>query len=572
MNQRAIIKYRWEWLYAIGIVLLHVIIVAAQAQPSVETTVTSSADEISDSVLFEDLKNPAAKYYLPRYRLAVQTVSGDLQYRVRFYKQGAGTNLEVYLEKYPAQELGDAARNAQELAHQIRVLLRCAVADSNRSQKSEYRELVFQETSLTGSGLKAILRLENLQDRDSLIRTIEDPKLDTSLLIQRMFALRHRPKNRILALEKEANDKRFSYAHAGRAGVVIPKEDWAKLEELEQYIKELKTNGVPVTVNLDNIDSRRPFSFDHDLHSYVFAGIIVTPGGVAQLVREQVSWQSVYHSYFRPADRTDRWYYLPDRFVLARQNQLPNLKVQFTGPPESQTVELEYAAIPSADPSRLEAAKAALQLGTSDIISLEPLVAKDAALWLSLPGSGDNGPYQQRPGASVDLRAGLKDQVRLTLKEFQKIYAALFNVSHTLLTGEVRLNPDGVTQERIPFEARVTELSPEAFWDKAISPLVFADYQRTIQVKTSASVFSKEVKTLIVVFRECDDDVELFRDNLEAQVVLRMPMRDYILNSERGGEYHYKVTAVRERDGKILTTKMPSWRAGNGTILYPEVP
>jgi hypothetical protein len=563
---------RWIWLYALGVALILAAQTAARDQQAADTTIICPADEITDTVLFGDIKDPNKRFYLPRYRVAVQTVSGDSQYRVRVYKQGAGAVMEIYLEKYAAPELGDAARTAQELPHQIKAMLRYTSDNAAAAQPSPFREFVFQETSVAGTGVKAVLRLENLQDRDSLLRALKDPKLSPVLLVARTLTARRRPKDQIQALEREVSDKRFSYTHAGRAGVVVPRETWDALYELERYLQELKNIGVPVTVTLENIDPRRPFSFDGPLHSYVFAGLNSGSEAVAQLVREQVSWRDRYYSYFRPADRSDRWYYLPDRFVLARQDQLPKISVRFTGPPESQSVDLEYIAVPFTDPGRLEAARAALALGTSDSVTLEPLVAKDATLWVALPGFDAEGPFQRRAGASVDLRDGLKDQVRLSLDGFQKIYAALFNQSHTLFTGEVRLNPDGVTQERVPFEARVIDLSPEAFWDKAISQQVFADYQRTIKVKTTASVFAKEVKALIVLFRGGDDEVELHEDKLEGEVGVRTPMRDYILNSGGGGEYYYKVTTVREQNGKILTTKMPSWKTSGDSILYPEVP
>lgn len=63
---------------------------AAQNPPPAGPTAFSPVEEITDLVLFEDLQNRAKRLYLPRYRLAVQTVSGNPQYRLRFFKQGSG--------------------------------------------------------------------------------------------------------------------------------------------------------------------------------------------------------------------------------------------------------------------------------------------------------------------------------------------------------------------------------------------------------------------------------------------------------------------------------------------------
>jgi hypothetical protein len=592
-------------LRVVAVAALFTVSAMAQNRPGAEIIAKSPTDEVTDAVLFEDLKNLATHYYLPRYRIATQTVSGDSQYRVRFYKQGEGTILEIYLEKYPAPELGDAARTARELPHQIKVSLRYALAPSFANvQGATNKELAFQEFTAEKTGLKASLRLNTLREADELIEASKNASLNATLLVQRTYTVLTAPftainKHKALIAEndktlewiaslhkqcdpvlKEYGQKppppsapqrvQIAYVYCSQTMTVqVPHEAQLRKQRanLEEELNRLREQRTAVTIPLDG---KLPFYFDQSRHPYIFAGALPDPGIKPQLVRQQVSWQERYYSYFRPADRSDRWYYLPDRFVLAKQDQLPKLTVRFTGPPESQSVDLEYVAVPFTDPARLEAARAAL--GASSPVTMEPLVASEATLWAALYEAAAEGPFQMRAGASVDLRVGLKDQVRLSLEGFQKIYAALFNQSHTLFTGEVRLNPDGVTQERVPFEARVTDLSPEAFWDRAISQQVFADYQRTIQVRTAASVFAGDVKALIVVFKGGDDEVELLQDKLEAEVSLRTPMRDYILNTGGGGEYSYKVTTLRERNGKLQTTKTPTWRAGSDQILYPEIP
>jgi hypothetical protein len=552
---------------------------AAQNEPPAGPTAFSPVEQITDQVLFEDLKDSAKRLYLPRYRLAVQTVSGNPQYRVRFFKQGTGWSLEVYLEKYPAAELGDAVRTAQELSHQTRALLRYdLLTKAQNNQANAYEELAFQEVTLERGGLRAVLHLEDLRERDAVIHALEDAKFDATLLVQRMLTVQYRPEKEIGELSaalEELGRKRFSWAHAGRAGVSIPPGDWKKLEAeeavLNARIQKLRTVGIPAQVTLDNKVPSRPFAFDRTLHPYVFAGIIPNPGSKPQLVRSQLSWQNQYYSYFRPADQTDHWYYLPDRFVLAEDNRMPRLLARFTGLPEAQTVEVEYVATPQTQYERLRAAEAALQPTPNSKVTFEPLLVEEAQLWLSLPGGGSNGPYQQRTGVLVDLRNGLRDRLRLTLDEFQQFYAALFNTSLTLLTGDVRLDLDGTNREHIPFEARVTGQSPEALWDKMVSQAVFADYQKMIQVKTFGNVFGKGVRALLVTFQE-GDTAELGPSKLEASATVRLPLREFILNTENNGQYHYKVIAIREQGGKIDKTEMPSWKTSTATILYPEVP
>jgi hypothetical protein len=536
-------------------------------------------------------------------------VSGDQQYRVRLYKQGTGWNLEVYLEKYAAPELGDAARQAKEISHQINVILRYKPPATAQSPKAgPLRELIFQEVTNERSQLKAVLHLEDLQERDGLIYALETAQSDATMLVRRTLTVKFLPYQEVVEAQMQESVARVRlegpYSRLGRlkreyralldraseTGIHNPakeKEYETQISDYTRIVGELEikyeearanvrtvrtTGGFPLTGTLEITTPRQPFTFDRGLHPYVFAGVNKSPDGNPKFVHEQFLWGDRYYSYFRPADRSDLWYYLPDRFVLAKQGQLPKLTVRFIGPPESQSAELEYIAVPFTDPARIEAARAALGLGTSDPVKLEPLVGGDATLWAALPVSDADGLFQLRAGASVDLRAGLKDQVRLSLEGFRKIYDALFNQSHTLFTGEVRLNPDGVSLERVPFEARVTDLSPGDFWDRAISQQVSADYQRTIQVKTMASVFAGDVKALIVLFKGSDDELELHKDKLEAEVCVRTPMRDFVLNSGGGGEYFYKVTTMRERDGKLQTTKTPTWKTGSDAILYLGVP
>ena len=48
---------------------------------------------------------PETKYYLPRYRVAEQTVSGKAQFRIKLDQQVQGGTLTVFLEGFPAPKL-----------------------------------------------------------------------------------------------------------------------------------------------------------------------------------------------------------------------------------------------------------------------------------------------------------------------------------------------------------------------------------------------------------------------------------------------------------------------------------
>jgi hypothetical protein len=532
-----------------------------QNQPPPNSTAISPVEQVTDAVLFEDINDPAKRSYLPRFRLATQTVAGETQYRVRLTKEGSGANLEVYLEKYPAAKLGDSVRSAEEIPYEAKVVLRYDLpTNATGSQTRAYKELIFQEVTHERGGLKAVLRLADLQERDGLIYALESPKYDTTLLVRRTLTVRTHPVAEIYRLSAFARERRSSLAHAGRAGVVVSKQQWDEVDQMDEQVESLKRIGTPVTLTLDDTVPRQPFAFDRSLYTYVFAGILPNPGARPQLVRQQVAWQDRYYSYFRPADQPDRWYYLPDRFLLV----VPELEVQFSGMGENQSVELKYLASPQTQFERLKAAEPTLQPAANRKLTFEPLLVEDAKLWLALPGSG-NALYQQRPGASVDLRDGLKDRLHLSLNQFQDVYQALFSTS---FTGEVRVAPDSVTQERIPVEMRVAHLKPEELWDKVVKQIVPATYQKTIQVKAKRTWFSSDVSSLIVEFKS-GETVELDPNRLEVAASVWLPMRDFVLSSENSGQYCYTVTAIREQDGKSKTSE-PSCKTA--TILYPAVP
>jgi hypothetical protein len=316
------------------------------------------------------------------------------------------------------------------------------------------------------------------------------------------------------------------------------------------------------------LQDRQALFLDRGIHSYVFADLAADAAARPKLMRYQFPWRGRFYSYFRSSERPDRWYYLPDRFELGLEGQFPKLSATFGGAPEAQTVELAYEAAPWTDAARIEAARATLQPSAGATVSLEALSFDEAGLFLSLPDAAGSGPYLRREGVRVDSRAGVKDRLSLTLAEFQRLYAALFSDSGSTFSGAVRVEIDGSAHERVPFEARVKGISPESFWETLMGRTVFKDYQRTIEVETSALAFNNEIKTLRVEFRE-GASVELRADLPEARAALRLSMRDFILNTDRSGEYHYRVITLRA-DKSVINTG--EWKSAAAAILYPETP
>jgi hypothetical protein len=97
------------------------------------TVPVSLTADVSDETVFESPTNPGQKYYLPRYRIAER----NRQVQIVLSQTQTGWNLALYLEKFPAPSLQVAARDYQELAHELSVVLqhRLIAGDANGGQK-----------------------------------------------------------------------------------------------------------------------------------------------------------------------------------------------------------------------------------------------------------------------------------------------------------------------------------------------------------------------------------------------------------------------------------------------------
>lgn len=143
----------------------------------------SPNDPPSDTTLFEDPADPAKKYYLPRYRLAEEIVSGQARYRIALERKGAKWSFSIVFEKFPAPELGVSAREAKELSHKTQfVLVHRIFLEGSQSGLKE-REL--SDVSPVEGGIRATLILETLEERDQLYRALTDAAYATNVIVRR---------------------------------------------------------------------------------------------------------------------------------------------------------------------------------------------------------------------------------------------------------------------------------------------------------------------------------------------------------------------------------------------------
>lgn len=140
----------------------------------------SPTGEVKDEILFERATDPAQKLYLPRYQLAEEEVSGQRRYRMSMRPDGQKWVLELYLQAYPAPSLEPQIRNAQAIAAQVTVVLNYRW--QGQPQSFEFQEVTKRDGEQT---LKAVLRVNTLEERDKVYAVLTDISYEAALIVRR---------------------------------------------------------------------------------------------------------------------------------------------------------------------------------------------------------------------------------------------------------------------------------------------------------------------------------------------------------------------------------------------------
>jgi hypothetical protein len=608
--------------------------------PRNQITVPISPNEnVSDELIFEGAADPSSKFYIPRYRITQQNVSGQLRYQVALQQSGEEWTLTVHLQKFVAPAIAAAASGAAEMEHRIAVILKHN--QLARGQVIGQEEVELKEVTVESGGIRAVLRGTTLAERDLAYQALTDPAYGAILILRNWVTI----------------------------GVPVPQTD--RFRQVDRVF--------------DTVVDPNPFMFPPALHAYIFGVISSSPGQQFELIRHQIRWKERWHSYYQNPVRSYQFYFLPDAFKIARRPQSPHnpvMSVRFAavaGSLDDMQVSLDYIALPFVDPDRLQAATEELKQNITDplppgvnVLDFEPLLnpPDKTQLLLDIPRAGASAGADDRKGAMVDLRSGIHDSLSLAMPQFQAVYDAMFGSSNILFSGRVVMNLGG-DQEPIPFAARMDDLigelfdyeespdnqsgglkvklknaveSPvrinnlnsvlrrgqtstpgqltalasasggtlpvnlgpgeevsfiivpstamagegtlhadfdlsdvqvqpdkEAVWNAILDPSAPAVYQRTIRVKTFRQKFDphddpdNQIMSVVLDF-DGGVSVELNAENLEHDVVLRLPISDYVLRKVDQGQYRYKIRVIR-LSGETVDTAA---RTDSTGILFPN--
>lgn len=407
-----------------------------------------SADgTITDSRIYAHAREDGKKYFIPRYGIAVKTVSGRQQYQVHLAQTKQGGELTLDLAAYPADAIKDKAARAEPLEASIAIVLQYRVGGITK-------EIPFSELKENEGGLTATLRTTSLDEFSQFYQALTDDDYQAELIAKQtvVIAVPYNLKRQRIPVKKVKRVVRKS-----GSGLFIKRR-----RVITQKINPL------------------PFVFAKDLHGYIFAGLSNVTLEKKGYIRRQVQYEGEWHSYYQDEVEPETFYYLPDCFKLGRSPEAPFyplMSISFESEDssiENTQVHIQYVALPSIDTGRLEQAADALEKflpeankAEREEVSFSPLISSDVEYKLLLPrAAGAHNALEDRSEALIDLRTGINDHITLSYKQFQTVYDALFGGVSVLLKGDLTIRfgeGEGAMTEIVSLAIRMNDLEGELF-------------------------------------------------------------------------------------------------------------
>jgi hypothetical protein len=223
------------------------------------------------------------------------------------------------------------------------------------------------------------------------------------------------------------------------------------------------------------IDTSLAFFFDPNLERDVFVNLPnATAGQPATLNHATIAFPAggaKSYSYWQDPLQPTNVYFLPDSYKIARLATTPHtpaLSITTSGSdPTTLNVTLTFLAVPVWDEARTAAAMAGpLQSAFSipNVSSLTILLATSSRLLVNLPSADPTASNAPVPvtNAIIDTATGIQGSVTLPLAAFQQVYNAMFVSPSVLLSGQVDVTVDDIT-DSVPFSGRASEFSGDIF-------------------------------------------------------------------------------------------------------------
>lgn len=278
-------------------------------------------------------------------------------------------------------------------------------------------------------------------------------------------------------------------------------------------------------------------------------------------IRWQINWANRAYNYYQDNQERNRVFYLPDKFELAKGPAgAPAVSLlQFTLPAGPVSVERTQATFrvygrPVVDFDRIQNAKVALQPkigGSPQMVSLQDAHHANTKFTQYLPNmqATSSDPAVQTD-ASIDLSAGLRNELKLNFKQFRALWAAIFSAAleNPLFRGWVDIElSDGKYKDRIDFNGRLPVEQETPFFDDILDTSLDSTYPAQFTVHTFKNVFEGDPKVLeIEVAFPGAETLTLTAESMKAQVKVERSIRDIVLGKQSPDEYPYKLRVVQE--------------------------
>jgi len=387
-------------------------------------TLISPVSSPTEQTLFEEPQDPSKKHYIPQYAIATRGSGGGMVKWVSFAPTAQGFVLTVHLSDTTSASL--STNNMPVKPNSTRYILTANL--QGRSMSWDFNTANVEQDTLV-----LTLTVSDLGNRNSIYHAMIDSAAQAQLIIRNSIDL--------AALVPPSGQQ--------QAGPPPP----------PMYRESITA-----------IDSSIPFTFDPNLDQNVFAQLTGVSGGSASLNIQQVTWNGRAYPYYQDPNQPGQVYFLPDTFKISRAENTPhtpNIIISTNGSdPNTLTFTVSFLAVPVWDPNRLTAASLTLRnlffLDTPPAFAL--LEATNTSLALTLPPSDSSSSpgLVTQTGANIDIGAGIKCSVTLSLPQFQQVYAALFDRISQLLSGVVTVTVDSDVR-KIPFTSSAADFAGNIF-------------------------------------------------------------------------------------------------------------
>lgn len=132
----------------------------------------------NDEVLYQDPLRADTFYYLPKYEVVREEVSGEPRYRIEMIESNQGWTLTIFIEPYISEALLAKAGDATGIAHTL-------TASIQYTKSGQFIVKSFDEIEDSVEGKRLAMNLVNIEQRDDVFTALSTHEFSTSLIVER---------------------------------------------------------------------------------------------------------------------------------------------------------------------------------------------------------------------------------------------------------------------------------------------------------------------------------------------------------------------------------------------------